>query len=321
AGNTLTIAPTSTITGNVLGSGTDRFQLGGTGNGSFDLSSIGPSAQYQGFDTFNVISGTWTVFNTFGQSQAWNVNGGTLAGTGTLSSVNVNNGGTLAPGPIGTPGAMTITGNLPFQSCAFYLAQVTPATASIANVGWIATLTRGLVPVAPLAGSAARPSDIRHAAGGLGGTTFSGVNATNFNASLSYSATDVFLNLTAALGAGTALNQNQQNVANAINSFANAGNTLPPNFLALFGLTGGNLANALTLVSGEAATGAQQGAFQLGGQFLNIMLDPFVDGRGGGASGHALGFAPEQHALPEDVELAYANVLKAPVTMPRWSVW
>src|SRR5262249_56816041 len=115
AGNTLTIAPTSTITGNVLGSGTDRFQLGGTGNGSFDLSSIGPSAQYQGFDTFNVISGTWTVFNTFAQSQAWNVNGGTLAGTGTLSSVNVNNGGTLSPGA-GPGTSMTITGNLALQS-------------------------------------------------------------------------------------------------------------------------------------------------------------------------------------------------------------
>jgi len=167
AGNTLTIAPTSTITGNVLGSGTDRFQLGGTGNGNFDLSTIGPGAQYRGFDTFNVISGTWTVFNTFGQSQAWNVNGGTLAGTGTLSSVNVNNGGTLAPGPIGTPGTMTITGNLAFQSGAFYLVQL-GATASMANVGGTAALTGGTVQVAALSGISSKPYDILHAAGGLG---------------------------------------------------------------------------------------------------------------------------------------------------------
>src|SRR5262249_52215846 len=78
--------------------------------------------------------------------------------------------------------------------------------------------------------------------------------------------------------------------------------------------------------AGEAATGAQQGAFQLGGMFLNTMLDPFVDGRNAGAGGPALGFAPEQQALPEEIALAYANVLKAPVVkapiyQPRWSVW
>jgi outer membrane autotransporter protein len=85
----------------------------------------------------------------------------------------------------------------------------------------------------------------------------------------------------------------------------------------------------LTLLSGEAATGAQQGAFQLGGQFLGLMLDPFVDGRGGGgANGGAIGFAPEREAsLPPDLALAYAAVLKAPVYKapalfePRWTTW
>jgi hypothetical protein len=43
----------------------------------------------------------------------------------------------------------------------------------------------------------------------------------------------------------------------------NNGNALPPQFVSLFGLTGGNLADALSQVSGEAATGAQQGAFWL----------------------------------------------------------
>src|SRR5262249_58281234 len=122
---------------------------------------------------------------------------------------------------------------------------------------------------------------------------------------------------------GGGLSGNQQTVAGAINNFFNNGGTLPPAFANLFGLTGSNLGSALSLLSGEAATGAQQGAFQLGSQFLNIMLDPFVDGRsGGGANGPALGFAPEQQALPEEVAAAYANVLKAPAPYaPRWSVW
>jgi uncharacterized protein with beta-barrel porin domain len=178
---------------------------------------------------------------------------------------------------------------------------------------------------------AARQYTILHAAGGLGGTTFSGVSVPNFAATLSYSPTDVLLNLTAAtLGAGTALNQNQQNVAAAINNFFNSGGTLPPNFTSVFGLTGANLANALSQSSGEAATGAQQSAFKLTGQFLSLMLDPFVDGRRGiaGAGGPALGFGPEPEpeALPPEITRSYADlksppVAKAPIYEPRWTAW
>lgn len=50
-------------------------------------------------------------------------------------------------------------------------------------------------------------------------------------------------------------------------------------------------------------------------EFLGLMLDPFVYGRGGGNNigGGALGFAPDQQVgLPPDVAPAYAGVLKAP---------
>jgi uncharacterized protein with beta-barrel porin domain len=152
-------------------------------------------------------------------------------------------------------------------------------------------------------------------------------NLPGFAATLSYTPTDVLLNLTAGLGLGGQLSQNQQNVADSLNSYFNNGGALPPNFAAIFGLTGGSLGNALTLMSGEPATGAQQGAFQLTGQFLGAMLDPFVDGRSSGANGPALGFAPDRERLPDDVALAYAKVMKAPVaTTPlafeqRWNVW
>ena len=187
---------------------------------------------------------------------------------------------------------------------------------------------------------------ILSAAGGLNGTTtFNTLTTSNlpagFTPSLSYTATDAILNLTATLGqlAGpSALGQpgapsgpgalacafsiNQCNVANSLNGFFNNRGALPPNFVTIFGLTGGNLANALTSLSGEAATGSQQVAFQLGNQFLGIMLDPFVDGRGGlaGAGGPALGFAPEREEVTDDIALAYAKILKTPapsLTLPR----
>jgi hypothetical protein len=81
----------------------------------------------------------------------------------------------------------------------------------------------------------------------------------------------VILNLTANLAGGVTpegpsalacgFSINQCNVANAINAFFNNGGALPPNFLALFNLTGGNLANALTLLSGEPATGRSSRRF------------------------------------------------------------
>ena len=77
---------------------------------------------------------------------------------------------------------------------------------------------------------------------GLDNTTFSGLITGNqpsgFDASLAYTADDVLLDMTAALGAGSALNVNQQNAANAINAFFNNGGFLPTNFTNLFSLSG-----------------------------------------------------------------------------------
>ncbi len=135
------------------------------------------------------------------------------------------------------------------------------------------------------------------------------------------------LNVKATLGGpqqATGLSSNHQSVAGAINNFFNDP-PLPPAFLPLFSLTGANLTNALTLLSGEAATGAQQAGFQLTNQFLNIMLDPFVDGRSNVNNGSAIGFAPEREELPDDIALAYSKILKAPPKPANfeqpWSVW
>lgn len=68
---------------------------------------------------------------------------------------------------------------------------------------------------------------------------------------------------------------------------------------------------------------AERGAFQLMNQFLDLMLDPYVDGRGNGTGGGRLGFAPDQQAsFPSDIALAYDAILKAPPKATfeqRWS--
>ncbi len=323
-GYTLTIAPTSVITGLVTATGNDTFQLGGTGNGTFDLNTISPTKQYEGFGVFNVVSGFWTVSKVFGQGNAWNVIGGTLSGTGTLADLNVDNGGTLQPGT--TPGtALKVTGNLAFQSAALYIVTLNATSSTMAKVTGTASLA-GTVGAILLPGVTNQTYTILHS-GGLNNTTFSGFSAPGFAGTLTYTPTDVLLNLNANLGLGGNLNINQQNVANALNNFFNAGGALPGAFLPVFNLTGGNLQNALTQLSGEANVDGEATTFQQMTQFLSLMLDPFVAGRNGvGGGAGALGFAPEQEAnFPSDIALAYDAILKAPpkpATLDqRWTAW
>jgi autotransporter-associated beta strand protein len=328
------------ILGNVLNNGifainrSDIFTFGGVISGFGAFQQIGPgttiltgNSTYTGPTTVN--AGTLAVTGSIANSAVTVTNGAIFAGTGTVGPTTINNGGAFAPG--NSPGTITVAGNLAFQSGALYVVQVTPALASSTTVTGSASLA-GTVAALFSYGSFARSYRILSAAGGLNGTTFNAfttVNApANFSPSLSYTPTDVVLNLNAVLGQDTGLSVNQLNVANALNNFFNNGGALPPTFVSIFGLTGANLGNALSALSGEAATGAQKVAFQLTDQFLNVMLDPFVDGRSGvgGADHPALGFAPERENMPPDIAHAYAAVLKAPpkpapVYEPRWTVW
>ena len=246
--------------------------------------------------------------------------GATLGGIGTLPSTVIAGGGTLAPG--NSIGTVTVNGNLNFNAGSTYAVEVSPSSADRTNVTGAASLSGTVNALFATGSYTPRNYTILSAAGGLGGTTFDSLttNISNFSTSLSYTSTDVLLNLAAALGAQQGLPENQQHVADAINGFFNGGGTLPPNFGTLFGLTGSSLANALSQISGEAATGAQQGAFQLTNQFIGAMLDPFVYGSGPLGGAGALGFAREDGTLPDEVARAYAKVVKAPPAPLRAAV-
>jgi fibronectin-binding autotransporter adhesin len=104
ANNTVTLTPGAVINGSVLGTGTDTFQLGGSGTGVFNANLIGAGQQYTGFVTFNKVGdSTWTL--TGSGAQSWTVNGGTLAlaagasiGGSVLNNATFTSAGTVSGG-------------------------------------------------------------------------------------------------------------------------------------------------------------------------------------------------------------------------------
>ena len=136
---------------------------------------------------------------------------------------------------------------------------------------------------------------ILHADGGVNGTFNPQVRFGAFVGALTYDTNDVFLAFTqSAIGGVGGLNVNQQRVANAIDGFFNGGGALPAGFVNVLGQSGAPLANALTQLSGETATGSQQTTFNAMNQFMGVMTDPFMNRTGSpGTSQRASGYAEE----------------------------
>jgi autotransporter-associated beta strand protein len=279
-----------------------------------------------------VSAGTLQVDGSIVTSNMTTVGGGTLSGTGTVGNTQVNSG-ILAPGPAMGVGTLSVRGSLAFQSAAFYMVGISGSSSSqttvVANT---ATLGGATVEIAN--GSTVTPGVKYTILTTLKGGTVSGTfNATpitfdNLKGTLTYDATDVFLtfrfNSLAPLLPPNAPT-NVVNTVNAIDTFITNGGTLPVGFQNLFNLSPAQLVIALTQRDGEAATDAEKGAFTLMTQFLDLLLDPFVDGRTGSLGVGASNFAPEQEAsFPPDIALAYGALLKAPpkpAFEQRWSVW
>ncbi|MBR0713803.1 autotransporter domain-containing protein [Bradyrhizobium liaoningense] len=345
SGNTLTLAPGSVISGTVQAGGTDTFQLGGAGAATFDISKFGGAAQYQGFSTFNKVgTSVWTLTGTSTFAGPIDVNGGTLAvngdlssvgsvnanhggtlsGVGTVMDVAVNSGGALAPGNAVAGSSLNIAGNLAFASGAIYLVQIN-ASASFANVTGVATLGGATVNANFAAGSyAPKQFRILHADGAVSGTFATGVvsNVSNFQTALSYGTNDVYLSLALNYNLSGALNGNQQAVGNALTSYFNGNNGLPV-VLAQLSPAG------LTQASGELGSASQQATFAAMGQFMSLLTDPAIGSdRSPGSAAGAIGFAAESdeaHRYAADRRSdAFAMFDKAPsraAFVPGWSTW
>ncbi len=123
------------------------------------------------------------------------------------------------------------------------------------------------------------------------------------------------------------MNANQRAVGTALDTAFNTAGVAG----AIFA---GNVAQNLTQASGETATGSQQTTFDAMTQFMGVMTDPLLGGRGDGAlpGSGAASFAEQGNAGASDGRKragserdAYGMITKAvprnPLFDPRWSVW
>ena len=338
--------------------GTDNSALLGLGSHTLTLTAANDT--YAGFISgtggLTLASGTETLTGTIGYSGATTINGGTLvvntslasssgvtvnpggtlAGTGAVGNTSIV-GGTFAPGS-GTPGSsMTVDGALGLTAASTYAVNIDPTTSSFAHVTGTATLGGAIVNAIYATGSYVAKQYTILTAGTVKGAFGSLVNTNlpaNFKPTLAYDATHAWLNLalnfastpptspgsTPGSGAPNSggLNGNQQAVANTLTNFFNTTGGIP--------LVFGTLTPAgLSQVSGESATGSQQTTFNAMNQFMGVMTDPFVAGRGDGF-GTSGGGAPTGYASTQTsgaVRDANAMFVKGAVMPfePRWSTW
>jgi uncharacterized protein with beta-barrel porin domain len=261
-----------------------------------------------------------------------------LSGTGTVPGVLVA-GGTLMPGLPNAIGTINVAGNLVFTSAATYLININATTASQANVTGIAILNGATVQVVDDKDITKRQVyTLLTATGGVNGTFNPDIVGVKNKVELFYDANHVYLcdhcklgdliasqlpffpGAPASPGSLPAVPADATQIVGAIDAAVDANVTLPTRFANLLGLAvqpqpqqRAQLVNALTQLTGEVHTGAEQASFQSTNSFLRLMLDPFAETRGTAGFGSAMGFAPERSAaFPPDVALAYASVLKSP---------
>ena len=266
------------------------------------------------------------------------ISGGLLTGNGTIVAAGgntgvcdtgvCNTGGTVMP-----VGTLTIQGNYT-QTGGVLAYQLSPTGASgILAVQGTANLGGTLgVTVLPGLYAISTQYDVLTASSvnGQFAQISSSVPSIFLSVATTYTPTSVDLTVDRTpFGAVPGENENQRAVGNALEA---AYSTSLTGQQAAFYLTvlASPTTNVLTELSGESNTGAERAAFQLTNEFLTLMLDPFVNGRGyapgGPGGGSALGFAPdEQTSLPPDVALAYASILNKAPPKPtfdqRWTAW
>lgn len=304
----------------------------------------------------NINAGTLEVDGSIASSSLTTVNSGAaLSGVGTVGATQINAGGILLPGN-SAGGTLTVSGNLTMNSSSFYAVQISPTQSARTQVNGTATLNGATVVVTPQLGTyAAHTYTILTATNALSDQFNSAVMVTRDGViskpTLSYDANNAYLSVQAYTslvdlpgspgssqeGSGasqgsasndttTGVSSNAQNVAAALNNFILAGGTVPDGYQNLSGLSGAALVNAVNQLAGQAAPSFTSVGFTAGTMFLDLMLNPYTEGRSQGAGGFGPGFmayAPDSSTTDNAATIFGrfdGSALKASF-QPHYSIW
>jgi len=320
-------APAIFFDGEIVADFTDSLTLAADLDGFGTLTKNGPGRliltganTYLGQTTVN--GGVLAVNGANGDSPFLINPGGTVGGIGVIGQTMVA-GGTVDPG--NSIGTLTVNDSLTFGAGSTFRVEVS-TTADRINVvaGGIgpgnAVLTGGTVAPAYLPGGLLqRQYVILNAAGGLGGTTFAGLATLppGIVASLTYDASNVYLNHTISFGTIPGLTRNQRSVAAALDNHFAINGTLPTDFAVL-------TPSALTLASGELSTAAINAGIVQADLFLDLISGPDT---GPNAGVGPLAFASEGTAKADAFEAAlgtssaHAADPAGLVAAERWRAW
>ncbi|MCP3405954.1 S-layer family protein [Bradyrhizobium sp. CCGB01] len=318
-----------------IAGGTQVFAGAIQGSGNLMISSgvseaLTGISSYTGTTTIN--AGVLRVDGSIASSSMTTVNNGSLLGVGTVGNLTVN-GGLFTPGGGVVGGSMTVSGSLVLDAASTYLVEVTPATSTSGIVSGNANLGGATLGANFAVGSYVAKQYTILTAGSITGTFNSTVSTlglpAGFSTSVSYDATNThaYLNLVLNFAPPSgSLNVNQQNVGNAVVNFFNTTGGIPMAF-------GGLTPAGLTQLSGEVGSAPLQSTFNAMTQFMGVMTDPFVAGRGDpvSAGGTPNAYAEEsmayaatgkgRSASARDAFAAYTKAPVAPSFEQRWSVW
>lgn len=333
-GNLGTGAMTASGAGTTVSAG-GALVVGLAGTGSLTIqngASVSASTVILGFNP-GFSSGT---VNVLGAGSTLTSANGLAVGFGAPDGVlNILDGGRVdVGGLVFSDGRITIgagsalnSGGLSLSSTATTTFGLRGSSAGQINLGTGAAVLDGALTITGR--NVARTTYTLVRSGDLGGTTFGSVtyDPQLRNPVLTYTLTDVLLTVDQFLLSSivpTAANTNQHNVTQAIDNAIAAGATPSSALENIYFLSGSQVLNALSQLSGESGGGAQHSALTGANLFMGSVFDNAFGAPGGNpGQGDALGYAA-QRKISSAAQEAYAAVTprdRLASFEQRWSVW
>ena len=312
--------------GDGLGRGSSGNSLTVSDGGEVTLSGPADKATYIGFAATDLnnsltVTGVGSKYTTngdilvganFGQAgnsllevtQGGSVTSNGLVGVGGTSTLSVGAGSSLSAASLGLQGGSTLIVGISDDR---------PASIGVTGAATLGGTLEAVISAEGLRSSRYDVITAGSLSGNFADLVLTGYNE-NYTAALGTDATTAYILFNAELGAGQRLNNNQSNVAGALDDYFNSGGTFTTAIAGLYGLSGKQLTTALTQVSGEdGASGGVNAIERATTSFLNLMLG------GGGQSGTP---GVSRQAAASSVNTGVVPTADVPpAARGGWSLW